>query len=84
LSVEDLEKLRALGYVALADGSRGGKGISPDAADPKDKLAVYQMISAGSKEVAAGRYTKALPILQKVIQVEPGMRMAGLCWSLLF
>jgi arylsulfatase A-like enzyme/Tfp pilus assembly protein PilF len=76
LSPEDLENLRSLGYVGMADGSSAGKEISPGAADPKDKLAVYEMISAGSQDVAAGRYPEALPVLEKVIQLEPGMRLA--------
>jgi choline-sulfatase len=76
LSGVDVENLRSLGYVGMADGSGAGKEISPGAADPKDKLAVYGMISAGSQDVAAGRYLEALPILQRVIQIEPGIRLA--------
>jgi choline-sulfatase len=76
LSAVDVENLRSLGYVGMADGSGAGKEISPGAADPKDKLAVYEMISAGSQDLAAGRYLEALPILQRVIQIEPGMRLA--------
>ncbi len=76
VSAEDLENLRALGYVGIADGRRGGSEMSPGAADPKDKLAVYQMISTGSQRVAEGRYSEALPVLQRVAQIEPGMRIA--------
>jgi arylsulfatase A-like enzyme/Tfp pilus assembly protein PilF len=76
LSTQDLEKLGALGYVGMPSGRGTGVTIAPGAADPKDKLAVYQMISSGSQDVAAGRYRQALPVLQRIIQIEPGMRMA--------
>lgn len=73
-----LDALRSLGYVgspvvpslpAKDEGKPGG-------ADPKDKLPVYQMISAGSQDVAAGRYRQAIPVFQKVLLQEPGMRLA--------
>jgi tetratricopeptide (TPR) repeat protein len=76
LSPQDSEKLGALGYVGMPSGRGAGMTIAPGAADPKDKLAVYQMISSGSQDVAAGRYRQALPVLQRIIQIEPGMRMA--------
>ena len=76
LSPQDLEKLGALGYVGMSSRRSAGVSISQEAADPKDKLAIYQMISAGSRDVAAGRYHQAMPVLQKIIQIEPGMRMA--------
>ena len=76
LKARELENLVALGYVGMAGGSGAGMRIPPGAADPKDKLAVYEMISAGSQDVAAGRYLQALPILQRIIQIEPGMRLA--------
>ncbi len=76
LSTQDLEKLGALGYVGMSRARGTGETVSPGAADPKDKLAVYQMISAGSRDVAAGRYHQAMPVLQRIIQIEPSMRMA--------
>ncbi len=80
LRARELENLVSLGYVGMAGGTGSGPGVSPGAADPKDKLAVFGMISEGSQDVAAGRYHQALPILQKVVQIEPGMRLA---WSML-
>lgn len=76
MSPRDLEKLRALGYVGMAGGGSPGTSIPAGAADPKDKLAVFEMISSSSQDVAAGRYRQAIPVLQKVLQTEPGMRMA--------
>ncbi len=76
LKARELENLVALGYVGMAGGSGASTSISPGAADPKDKLAVFEMISTGSQDVAAGRYPAALPILQRVVQIEPGMRLA--------
>ena len=76
LRARELENLVALGYVGTAGGTGSGTRVSPGAADPKDKLAVFEMISAGSQDVAAGRYAQALPVLQKVVQIEPGMRLA--------
>jgi len=76
MRTRELENLVALGYVGMPGGSAPPVGNPSVAADPKDKLAVFEMISTGSQDVAAGRYLKALPILQKVIQIEPGMRLA--------
>jgi arylsulfatase A-like enzyme/cytochrome c-type biogenesis protein CcmH/NrfG len=80
LSSQQLDELRALGYVGIST-ARGPGGNSPSGtADPKDKREVYQMISASSQDVAAGRYRQAMPVLEKVLQTEPGMRIA---WSML-
>ncbi|HVN79537.1 MAG TPA: sulfatase-like hydrolase/transferase [Terriglobia bacterium] len=76
LSPQELEKLGALGYVGMSSHRNAGESLPSGAADPKDKLEVYQMISEGSREVAAGRYLQALPMLKRTIQIEPGMRMA--------
>ncbi len=76
LNAHELEKLGALGYVGMTSGSGSQETIPPGTPDPKDKLEAYRMISTSSQEVAAGHYRQALPLLQKVIQIEPGMRMA--------
>jgi arylsulfatase A-like enzyme/Flp pilus assembly protein TadD len=76
LKARELENLVALGYVGMPGGSGASTSISPGAADPKDKLAVFEMISTGSQDVAAGRFPAALPILQRVVQIEPGLRLA--------
>ncbi len=76
LNAHELEKLGALGYVGMTSGSVSQETIPPSAADPKDKLEVFQMISTSSQDVAAGRYRQALPLLQKILQIEPGMKMA--------
>jgi arylsulfatase A-like enzyme/Flp pilus assembly protein TadD len=80
LNSQQLDQLRSLGYVGASTDRAPGVIIPPGAADPKDKRAVYQMISASSQDVAAGRYRQALPVIEKVLQVEPGMRLA---WSML-
>jgi arylsulfatase A-like enzyme/Tfp pilus assembly protein PilF len=80
LSSQQLDELRALGYVGMSTPSRPLEIPGPGAADPKDKLRVYELISAGSQNVANGRYREALPQLERVIRMEPGMRMA---WSML-
>ena len=76
LSTQDLEKLGALGYVGMTTHRGAGVTTSLGTADPKDKLTIYQMISTGSRDVAAGRYAEAVPILQRIIQIEPGMKLA--------
>ncbi len=80
LSSQQLDQLRALGYVGTSTDRTSVPIPAPGAADPKDKRAVYQMVSTGSQAMAAGRYREAMPVLEKVIQIEPGMRLA---WSML-
>jgi arylsulfatase A-like enzyme/Tfp pilus assembly protein PilF len=84
LSTHDLEKLGALGYAGMANSSGTAIPIAQNAADPKDKLAVFQMISTASQEVAAGHYRQAIPGLEKTLQLEPEMRgalsMLGRCY----
>jgi len=80
LSSQQLDQLRSLGYVGTSTAHSPGVIFPPGAADPKDKREVYQMISAGSQDVAAGRYRQAVPVLEEVLQIEPGMRIA---WSML-
>ena len=76
LSSQQLDELRALGYVGMSTGRDPGSAVPAGTADPKDKLKVYQMISAGSQSVAEGRYREALPVLEQVLKAEPGMRLA--------
>jgi arylsulfatase A-like enzyme/Tfp pilus assembly protein PilF len=80
LNSRQLDQLRSLGYVGSSSERSSAPNLSPGAADPKDKRAVYQMVSTGSQAIAAGRYREAMPVLEKVIQIEPGMRLA---WSML-
>jgi choline-sulfatase len=76
LSSQQLDELRALGYVGISGAHDRAPAGPAGAADPKDKVKLYQMISAGSQDVAAGQYRRALPVLEQVLKLEPGMRMA--------
>ncbi len=80
MSRKQLDALRSLGYVGASTSSNSIAGSFSGRADPKDKLAAFQWISAGSQYVAAGQYRKAIPVLEKLLQVEREMRVA---WSML-
>jgi arylsulfatase A-like enzyme/Flp pilus assembly protein TadD len=76
LDREALEKLASLGYV--------GAGHSPiptapaEAADPKDKIEVFNRLRRANSAVRERRFADALPILREVLAREPRNAFARL------
>jgi arylsulfatase A-like enzyme len=68
-------KLAALGYVAT--DNRAARSSSKDAgADPKDKIAIFNMVHRTYLLVEAQRYQEAIPLLQQLIAKEPDTPLA--------
>jgi arylsulfatase A-like enzyme/Flp pilus assembly protein TadD len=64
-----MESLRSLGYVAVAGGritDARGHGLP----DPKDRIQVYELISAASLASEHGRYRESLRMLQEAEKTE--------------
>lgn len=66
-----LERLRSLGYVAVTAGSfaeASGKALP----DPKDRIQVYELVSAALTDGQRGRYEASLGKLREAEKTEPG------------
>lgn len=67
-----LESLRSLGYVAVSAGN------IPEASgntlpDPKDRIQVYELVSAAMTDDQQGRYKESLRKLQEAAETEPNL-----------
>lgn len=65
-----LERLRSLGYVAVSAGTyteASGKPLP----DPKDRIHVYELVSAALADSQQGRYDESIAKLQAASKVEP-------------
>jgi arylsulfatase A-like enzyme/Tfp pilus assembly protein PilF len=65
-----LESLRSLGYVAVSAGNitdASGKSLP----DPKDRIQVYELVSAALTDDHAGRYNESLRKLEEAERAEP-------------
>jgi len=67
------ERLAALGYVSGSDAAPAATGV-----DPKDRIAVANMLHDAVVAVDDGAYQKAVPLLEKVITSEPNIPIAQL------
>jgi arylsulfatase A-like enzyme/Tfp pilus assembly protein PilF len=68
-----LESLRSLGYVAVSTGTitdASGKALP----DPKDRIQIYELVSAALTEDEQGHYAESLAKLQKAEKTEPHSR----------
>jgi predicted Zn-dependent protease len=65
------EKLAALGYVASGNSVR--KGVKYTGADPKDKIAVVNLLHNATQDIENARYKEAIPILETVLAEQPEM-----------
>jgi len=68
-----LESLRSLGYVAVSPGSIAdatGKAL----VDPKDRIQVYELVSAALADDQKGRYAESLRKLAAAEKTEPRSR----------
>ncbi|HEY6292952.1 MAG TPA: sulfatase-like hydrolase/transferase [Terriglobia bacterium] len=65
-----LERLRALGYVAIGSGGYiDPQGKPPP--DPKDRIEVYELFSAAMSDGQHGRYQESLDKLREAEKTEP-------------
>jgi arylsulfatase A-like enzyme/Flp pilus assembly protein TadD len=70
LTVEQTENLHALGY--LGSNSEPGADSKGDAgADPKQKIAVANLLYDAMVATESARYLEAVPILEEVVKQEP-------------
>ena len=68
-----LESLRSLGYTAVSTGTiqdAGGKALP----DPKDRIRIYELVSAALTDDAQGNYAESLRKLQEADKTEPRSR----------
>jgi arylsulfatase A-like enzyme/Tfp pilus assembly protein PilF len=73
------EKLRTLGYLASTEPARAS------AADPKEKIELYERIAAAQIQLAAGRAKTAAAMLEAALRIDPGIALAhhqlGTCYA---
>ncbi|HPW17876.1 MAG TPA: tetratricopeptide repeat protein [Candidatus Aminicenantes bacterium] len=81
LDRETMERLTALGYVGAPVAARKASGASAPLADPKDKLAVFERVTAAGGLVTADKYAEAVPLLETALAEEPGIPQAMLVLS---
>ena len=67
------ERLAALGYVSGSGGSPAATGV-----DPKDRIAIANMLHTAVVAVEEGAFQKAVPLLEKVTASEPNIPIAQL------
>ena len=67
------ERLNALGYVASDNTSSAMPGIKDTGADPKDKVEVVNLLHRAEMLKEETRFQEAVPLLQRVIALEPNL-----------
>jgi tetratricopeptide (TPR) repeat protein len=72
---EQVQKLQALGYVA-SDTTTPAAGENNTAVDPKGKIEVANLLHFAMLDVEDGRYSDAIPKLERVVAEQPEMPVA--------
>ncbi len=72
------EKLSALGYVASDNSAAPMPGIKETDADPKDKVEVVNLLHSAEIFKEDLHFQEAIPLLEKVIVLEPNLPIAYL------
>jgi len=67
------ERLNALGYVATDSTSSAMPGVKDTGADPKDKVEVVNLLHRAEMAKEDMRFTEAVPLLERVIAMEPDL-----------
>jgi choline-sulfatase len=67
------ERLAALGYVGGSGGAPAATGV-----DPKDRIAVANTLHDAILAIEDGAFGRAVPLLERVIAIEPGIPIAQL------
>ena len=67
-----VERLKSLGYVAVAGGTAGDDDVLSDRrlADPKDRIQVYELVSDALADSQRGRYAESIQKLQQAEKAE--------------
>ncbi|MCK7483875.1 MAG: hypothetical protein M0C28_47965 [Candidatus Moduliflexus flocculans] len=76
LDKDTMERLSALGYVGTPVAARKASGEAGPPADPKDKFAVFQKVTAAGELVTEEKYAEAMPLLEAALAEEPGIPQA--------
>jgi len=80
LDKETMERLSALGYIGAPVSARKPAGRGP-LADPKDKLAVFQAVTAAGELVLEEKYAEAATRIESALRDEPMIPQALLVLS---
>ena len=73
VDAEVAERLAALGYVGGSGGSPAASGV-----DPKDRIAVANLLHEAILAVEDGAFARAVPLLERVTAAEPNIPIAQL------
>src|SRR5229473_2827936 len=67
-----VERLKSLGYVAVAGGTAGDDDVLSDRrlADPKDRIQVYELVSDALADSQRGHYAESIQKLQQAEKAE--------------
>nr|AUN36763.1 choline-sulfatase [uncultured bacterium] len=77
LNLEQTESLHALGYMS-SDSEVGGDSNNEAGPDPKQKIAVANLLYGALVDVENERFAEAVPVLQEVLKQEPNTATAYL------
>ena len=77
LNFEQAENLHALGYMSSDFGS-SGNADKEDGPDPKQGIAVANLLYEGLVDVENERFEEAIPVLEEVVEQEPNTPTAYL------
>ncbi len=80
LDKETMERLSALGYIGAPVSAKKPAGRGP-LADPKDKLAVFQAVTAAGEMVLEEKYAEAAARIESALREEPMIPQALLVLS---
>jgi arylsulfatase A-like enzyme/tetratricopeptide (TPR) repeat protein len=78
LDKDTMERLTALGYVGTPVSARKASGASGPLADPKDKLAIFEKVTAAGELVLGDKYAEAARLLESALAEEAGIPQAML------
>ena len=78
LNPEELEKLRALGYLGGPVRRKPAGAKAEGLADPKDKLEIFYRLSRAAQNAASEQCDLAIEQLSEVIELEPQLEPAHL------
>lgn len=73
ISDEDRRKLAALGYVGMPSRPTATATTGATAADPKDKIHVFQDYRRATQLVASGKFSEAVTVYRALLRDDPGM-----------
>jgi arylsulfatase A-like enzyme/Flp pilus assembly protein TadD len=78
---EQVEKLRALGYVASSSGEPVSNTL-PAGDDPKEKIEISNLLHDAMFDVEDAHYQQAIPLLERVLKEQPEMPVANMQYGM--